>query len=285
MTQTDPQLMLIREFSLRSRLTQKALRLYDALGLLEPAHIEAQSRYRYYNAAQLERAQLIGFLRQLEMPLNRIAQVLELQGEAAAKEVRTYWQEVEQGVKDKRGLVVYLEQKLNPKLVRNEEIMFEVKTREVTEHKLASIQSNVFAKELPARIEESFKAIFKQIASCPGVEAIMPSMVIYHSKVNEDSDGPIEACIPFTGNLEPAGDIRIRLEPKHHEAFTTITKAQVVFPEILQAYDAVEAWLGQNKFQPSLSCREVYFTDFMNARDTDPVCDIAFPYELIGESP
>jgi DNA-binding transcriptional MerR regulator len=277
MTRADVPLMQIREFSTRSRLTQKALRLYDALGLLEPAHVDAQSGYRYYNLSQLERAQLIGFFRQLEMPLNRIAYVLELQGEAAAFEIRNYWNEVEQNIKDKRGLVTYLEQKLNPKPVRNEEIMFEVKTREVAEQKIASIQFNVFAKELPARIEQSFKAIFKQIALSPGVEAIMPTMVIYHGTVNEDSDGPIEACIPFIGNLEPAGDIRIRLEPTHREAFTTITKSQVVFPEILQAYDAVETWIGQNNFQPSLSCREVYFADFMNARDTDPVCDIAFP--------
>jgi DNA-binding transcriptional MerR regulator len=277
MPQIAAKLMQIREFSTRSRLTQKALRLYDALGLLEPAHVDEQNGYRYYSHDQLEPAHLIGLLRQLEMPLNRISRVLELRGAAAAQEVDAYWHEVEKDVKDKRGLVAYLEQKLNPKPVRNEEIMFEVKTREVAEQKIASIQFNAFAKDLPAKIEESFKSIFKQIAACPGVEAVMPTMVIYHSTVNEDSDGPIEACIPFKGNLEPAGDIRIRLEPTHREAFTTITKSQVVFPEILQAYDAVEAWIGQNNFQPSLSCREVYFTDFMNAKDIDPVCDIAFP--------
>jgi DNA-binding transcriptional MerR regulator len=277
MPQIATKLMQIREFSTRSRLTQKALRLYDALGLLEPAHVDEQNGYRYYSHDQLEPALLIGLLRQLEMPLNRISRVLELHGAAAAQEVEAYWHEVEKDVKDKRGLVTYLEHKLDPPTTRNEQIMFKITTREVAKQKIACIQSSVFAKDLPAKIEESFNAIFRQIALNLSVEAIMPTMVIYHGVVNEDSDGPIEVCVPFVGNLEPADHILIRLEPAHREAFTTICKSQVVFPEILKAYDAVDAWVKQKNLQPSLSCREVYFADFMNAKDTDPVCDIAFP--------
>ena len=82
--------MTIGEFARQTRLTQKALRLYDALGLLEPRFIDPQSGYRYYAADQLERAHLIARLRQLEMPLNRIAMVLELSREAAAHEIESY---------------------------------------------------------------------------------------------------------------------------------------------------------------------------------------------------
>jgi DNA-binding transcriptional MerR regulator len=60
-------LMPIGEFAKRSRLSHEALRLYDAMGLLPPDFVDEQSSYRYYSETQLEKAKLIGLLRQLEM--------------------------------------------------------------------------------------------------------------------------------------------------------------------------------------------------------------------------
>lgn len=62
-------LMSIGDFARRSRLSANALRLYDELGLLPPARVDAGSGYRYYAAAQLERARLVAALRQLQVPL------------------------------------------------------------------------------------------------------------------------------------------------------------------------------------------------------------------------
>ena len=70
-------------------------------------------------------------------------------------------------------------------------------------------------------------------------------MVIYHGEVNEDSDGPVEVCVPFVGEADLAGQAH-RVEPAHREAYTEITVAQVAFPQILSAYDAVERWIGEN---------------------------------------
>lgn len=48
--------LTIGAFSRLSRLSLKALRLYDSLGLLPPVWVDAESGYRYYAAEQLERA-------------------------------------------------------------------------------------------------------------------------------------------------------------------------------------------------------------------------------------
>ena len=61
--------MSIGEFARRSRLSAKALRLYDDLGLLPPARVDDCSGYRYYDDAQLETAQLIATLRHVGVPL------------------------------------------------------------------------------------------------------------------------------------------------------------------------------------------------------------------------
>ncbi len=266
--------MTIGEFAKVSRLSLKALRLYDALGLLAPARVNPVSNYRYYSESQLERAKLISLLRQLDMPLNRIAEVLELSGAAAVREVGRYWTEVEAEVSVKRKLVRYLENYLEGK----GETMFDVQTRDVPEQKVLTLQKNVYVKDLPGFIDRSHRSLYAYIAQS-GASAGDTSFVVYHGEVNEDSDGPVEVCVPFEGSLEPAGEMRLRLEPAHQEAYTRLMKAQVEFPGILEAYDAVHAWLAQNGEESSASPREVYFIAWDAAGPDDPACDIAFPFE------
>ena len=73
---TPRRLMPIGRFAASVRLSIKALRHYDELGLLEPAFVDASSGYRYYAPAQAHEALLIGMLRELELPLATIRRAL-----------------------------------------------------------------------------------------------------------------------------------------------------------------------------------------------------------------
>jgi DNA-binding transcriptional MerR regulator len=68
--------MPIGRFAASVRLSVKALRHYDELGLLEPAFVDAGTGYRYYAPAQAREALLIGMLRELELPLATIRRAL-----------------------------------------------------------------------------------------------------------------------------------------------------------------------------------------------------------------
>ncbi|WP_051020936.1 DNA polymerase III subunit beta family protein [Nocardia araoensis] len=59
-----------------SGLTASALRFYDDCGLLVPARVDPLTGYRYYTAAQRERAVLIRQLRGIDLPLETIAEIL-----------------------------------------------------------------------------------------------------------------------------------------------------------------------------------------------------------------
>lgn len=74
------ELLTIGAFARQARLSPKALRLYDGLGLLSPAAVDAESGYRYYHPAQLDRARLVSQLRKVGMPLARIGEVIDLPG-------------------------------------------------------------------------------------------------------------------------------------------------------------------------------------------------------------
>jgi PPM family protein phosphatase len=108
-------MLTIGEFARASRLSPKALRLYDELGLLRPARVDPVSGYRFYEPAQLERARLVAWLRRLGMPLARIKQVCDLSGPAAADAVAEYWRQAESDTAARRDLAAFLVRHLSGK--------------------------------------------------------------------------------------------------------------------------------------------------------------------------
>jgi protein phosphatase len=101
-------LLTIGEFARLSRLSPKALRLYDDLGLLRPFRVDEWSGYRYYAPDQLERAQLVAWLRRLGMPLAQIAVVVESPPAAAAAAVTTFLRVTEADFAERQRLAQFL---------------------------------------------------------------------------------------------------------------------------------------------------------------------------------
>lgn len=58
-------LVSIGEFARLSRLSAKAPRRYDELGLLLPERVDPGSGYRWYETGQLAQARLVASLRQI----------------------------------------------------------------------------------------------------------------------------------------------------------------------------------------------------------------------------
>ncbi|MCX4385776.1 hypothetical protein OG777_02375 [Micromonospora peucetia] len=73
--------------------------------------------------------------------------------------------------------------------------------------------------------------------------------------------------------------IGVRIEQAHREAYILLRKAQAAYPSILQAYDAVGAWLDDRGRTLSASAREVYYPHWATADDEDECVDVAFPFD------
>ncbi|WP_432173152.1 MerR family transcriptional regulator [Streptomyces sp. Tue6028] len=108
-------LLTIGAFSKASRLSPKALRLYDELGLLTPARVDPVTGYRLYAPEQLDRARTVAWLRRLGMPLARIRHVCTLEPAAAAQEIRAFWAQVEADTAARRDLATFLVDHLSRK--------------------------------------------------------------------------------------------------------------------------------------------------------------------------
>jgi DNA-binding transcriptional MerR regulator len=68
--------LTVGELARRTGLTTRALRHYDALGVLVPAHTDPDDGYRFYDEAQVAVAQLVARLRALDLPLASVRAVL-----------------------------------------------------------------------------------------------------------------------------------------------------------------------------------------------------------------
>ncbi|WP_135228452.1 MerR family transcriptional regulator [Deinococcus fonticola] len=275
---TDPARLTIRAFADASRLSVKALRLYDDLGLLPPAQVDRHNGYRYYSPAQLPQAQLIGLLRQLDLSLKDIQDVLDAPPPRRPERLREHWARAKAEHARRDALARYVQHKLQGDAPMPE---FELQTRQVPAQHLATLTWHVLVQDLPRTIQDSFRQLHVLIRE-QGATFAGPPLVIYHGEVNADSDGPIEVCWPYSGILTPSGDVALRVEPAHTEAFVALTREQFEFPAILSAYDATCAYASAHGTGSPLPCREVYPYDWDNAAPGEPVGEVAWPYTPKG---
>ncbi len=268
----DPHLT-IGEFARRSMLSPKALRLYDRQGLLVPAEVDPDSRYRRYRESQLADARLIARLRRLDMPLAVVAEVMAASPDRRSDLLVAWWDAMERRMAGKRELLVHLLIAMSGKESNFD--MYNIEERDVAEQVVLTEQRHTTVHGLTDWFDECMPRLHGLAARAGGIAG--PAFIIFHGEVNEESDGPVEVCVPIAPDHRCAADGSTRVEPAHREAFARIRKSQVEFPQILDAYEAVEQWTAKNNRGIAGAPREVYFADFMNAGPGDEVCDIAFP--------
>jgi DNA-binding transcriptional MerR regulator len=250
-------LMGISEFAELSWLSQRALRLYDELGLLPPARVDPGTGYRWYAPAQLEQARLAASLRQLDIPLAQIKVILALDAAAAAERVAAWWAEAEDRHAGRRDLAGYLIDRLNGK----EPVMYDVQVRDVPARSVLSLLWRAHEDEVMARVRDLMHRLHPVAAPPPG-DPVSAPFVIYHGEVSQDSDGPVELCWPVPGEEAAqlaAGfpDLTLRTEPAHQEAFAHPGQASPDLAQLALAFEGLGAWAAAQHRQPDGGLRQI----------------------------
>ena len=105
----------IGDFSLMTSLSRKALRHYHDLGILEPAHIDPHTGYRFYDTSQVDHAHIIRRFRSLGMSIPDIKALLSTEDAAARTEIiTTHLEQMEQQLQETRDTVSALRELLAP---------------------------------------------------------------------------------------------------------------------------------------------------------------------------
>ena len=238
--------MSIGEFARRTRLSAKALRLYDELGLLPPARVDEDSGYRFYEPGQLKQARLIATLRQLQMPLAEIEAVLSLEPVQAAERVRQFWAATDAEHSSRGALAEYLIDELSGK----RSVVYEVSMREIPERSLLCVKRNVAGVDQAWAFGKEFIALLRHY-QLPQIEGRAGAFFcIYWGEVSEDSDGPMEWCRPVPPDEAEAlaarcPELTLRAEPAHQEAFVKIGDGQIDGADWQVVSRSLEAWSEQ----------------------------------------
>ena len=67
----------IGEMAKMNHITVTTLRLYDELDLLKPVYVNPETNYRYYDIKQNARLDLIQYMKELQMNLKEIKELLD----------------------------------------------------------------------------------------------------------------------------------------------------------------------------------------------------------------
>ncbi len=266
--------LTIGEFGRRTGLSQKALRLYDMSGLLRPAAVDPSTGYRRYAPEQLERARRIGLLRQVDMPLAVIAEVLGGTDTEALIRVDRWWAAQEASMVSRRGSLEYVRSVLTRAGRAREPYAIEIV--DVPATKIATITRTVDQAALVSTSFASDDEIRRYLVDT-GAQIGDDRWLLYYADVTPDSEAPMEACVPFTGTVDPAGDIVIRVEPAHTLVRCTVTKGECYYPQIMLAYDDIFAYVLDHGLERVGPPREMYFVPWRDIGDDDPFVHVAQP--------
>ena len=270
-------LMTIGTFAARTRLSPKALRLYDRLGLVPPVRTDPVSGYRFYSEEQVAGARLVALLRRLGMPLPVIADIAAKPAGEASEAVAAYWAGVESVTAERRVLVSYIQ----ARLTGGDMTSYDIQTRTIGERTLLSISRHLHLAETDAFFGDAFGRLR---AAGPGVEGIAGCpFLVFYGEVSDDSDGPLELCRPVSsveaGACDAAG-VQVRVEPGHDEVFIRVAMKDMGWPALMPAVDALEAWIREQRREPAGALRQVLIADQRTAAPDTPVCDLSVPLRL-----
>lgn len=108
-------MLAIGEFSRLTHLSVRTLRRYHQAGLLEPAVVDEATGYRYYAADQIPDAQVIHRLRELDVPLAEVQDILRSPDpQVRAAMVAGHLQRLESEIARTRAAVTSLRRLLHP---------------------------------------------------------------------------------------------------------------------------------------------------------------------------
>ncbi len=250
----DPHLMPIGTFSATTRLSVKALRLYDEQGLLTPEHVDEFTGYRYYAPSQLQRAEAIRVLRSVDMSLEDIGNALAASPAKRGELLGVHLERLETTLAAQHQKVAALSDLVEG---RRPLMPYDISEKELGDQHVASVAREVALKDVGAAVGAGFGAIVEALGKA-GVAPEGAPFLVLHDVIDEENPGTIEMCVPVAGSFQATAPVVSKLLAGGHAASTTHKGA---YQGATPAYHALSTWMSTNGWAPDGPPREIYLND------------------------
>ena len=240
----------IGEFSQASRLTVKALRFYHEQGLLQPARVDGETGYRYYDDGSLVRAQAITWLRGLDFTIQEIRELLadpsREDGDLAgllARKVEEISRKAEHYRKVRKEIELFLAREKEIQMLQVKDTVEEKTLDDVL---IAGLRFRGRYTDVGKRLGDLARRVGRVIAGS--------ALSLYYDSEFKEEDADIEVAFPVRKPLRGEGiDCRIL---KGGRALTLIHRGP--YSEIGRTYKRLFDYLGEKGLSPLTPSREVY---------------------------
>ena len=264
-------LVPIGRFSKMTRLSVKALRLYDENGLLPPAHVDPSSGYRYYDLGQANRAEAVRILRSVDMPLGEIRAILETDDpELAHKHLVVHRERLAERVAAQERTLGYLESLIQ----REDGIMpYDVQIMAATPQLVAATTIHTNLRRIGSDIGAGFGSLM-QVLGREGVAASDSPLIVNHHVIDEETDGDIEICVPVDRAISGDSEVYTR-ELEGGTMATTVHRGP--YEEIATAYHTLTGWISEHGHEIAGPPREIYLNDPQTVPPEEILTRVEFP--------
>jgi DNA-binding transcriptional MerR regulator len=243
----------IGDFSRLARVSIRTLHHYDEAGLLQPAHVDEQTGYRYYTAAQLDVLQRILLLKDLGFSLDQIREVL-----AAPPDAQDFLRMLDarraqliESIAGEQSRVRRLDALRDSVAGAMSADVTAVALREIPAIEAHTIRARV--SRLGAPVEALFETAEAAVASAQARDAASPFM-IFHDLEYRGADADIEVCIPVKG----VADARLSTRVIPASPSMGCVTYRGPYDQALSLYNVMLFWIARSGLRIDGPLREVY---------------------------
>ncbi|WP_109506917.1 MerR family transcriptional regulator [Nocardioides speluncae] len=189
----------IGEFSRLTHLSVKTLHHYHEVGLLEPASIDTHSGYRRYAIEQVPQAHLIRRLRDLEMPVPQVREVLLAPDEATRDAaIRAHLLRMEDELRRTQSVVASLRTLLSPTT------QLAIEYRTIATQPVFTVSDVVAWRDIIDWCDDAFDRVYAAIKAA-GARPAGPGGGCYSQEFfSEDDGGDVMVFVPVPHGVRPA---------------------------------------------------------------------------------
>ena len=268
----------ITRFSIITRITPKALRYYDKLGLLVPAAKDTLTGYRYYTTDQLERGVRVKTLCSLGISLEEIACYLDAEAKGDRDALQALRDKHLSRIREQIARLQRIEALLKQndkeliKMALSEPVIKDVPTLRVVSKR----DKGSYGETISRLIGELCEMLFRPVNQKNLVKISGPCMAIYHDQEYKEKDADIEVAIPITGRIEVDEGMEVKNLPPAR-VLAVVHKGN--YDTLIQTYKDIYEYMIKNEMEFAGPGRELYLSDPCKTAPEELLTEIQLPYK------
>jgi DNA-binding transcriptional MerR regulator/effector-binding domain-containing protein len=256
-------MLSIGRFARLTGLTVKALRHYDELGLLRPAHVDDWTGYRWYERSQVREAVAVRRLRALRVPLDEAAVLIRSDDDSLREALAVHRARLEGELVETRQILTELDALIEGKEQLVTDLTLDLPLVDEPGGRYAVAGKRVRVDEMTTYVPETIGRV-REWLDARGVRCIDPPLSIFLGPgIDEWLD--VEVGWPIAdADLEGSEGIALRELPSTH-AVEHVYRGN--YDGLADVYRALEPSIRDRGLEPLEFAREHYIGHPNNTQD------------------